>query len=351
MLLATGLCFRTESLLFKPTQRMQPPTGHAASSSPDRRLILLRRMAWLCAVLVLSITSLSAFIRLTKAGLGCEPWPQCYAQRQLSPQQELPPVGTAEAAARLAHRTIATAALLLVILMVMTTLTTRPLLWPEGRMALGLLVLALFLAVLGRWTANARVPAVTLGNLLAGLAMFALSVRLALACGRMTDTGSPAQSQLSRWAWLAGAVLVVQIALGGLVSAGHAGLSCPQLTGCDVSGASWQAFNPWHTPQPDAAQPTHPAGAGVHALHRAGALLTAGVLLPLGLLAWRHGRRSAAVLVLGLLLTQGVLGATLILDGLPLAAALAHNVAAALLLAVVLTLAGRGSAAPLSPRL
>ncbi len=328
---------------------MQQPTANSASPAPDRRLTLLRRMAWLCAALVLVITSLSAFIRLTKAGLGCEPWPQCYAQSQLVPQQEPPPVGAAEAAARLAHRTIATAALLLILLMVMTTLTTRPLLWPEGRMALGLLGLALFLAVLGRWTANARVPAVTLGNLLAGFAMFALSVRLAQACGRMPDAG--VQPRLARWAWLAGTVLLAHIALGGLVSAGQAGLSCPQLTGCDVSGASWQAFNPWHTPQPDAAQPIHPAGAGVHALHRAGALIVAAVLLPLGLLAWRHGRRGTAAMVLGLLAAQGVLGATLVLGGLPLAAALAHNVVAALLLAVVLALAGRGLAAPLSPRL
>lgn len=330
---------------------MQQPTGNSASPPSDRRLTLLRRMAWLCAALVLVITSLSAFIRLTKAGLGCEPWPQCYAQSQLASQQQPPPVGAAEAAARLAHRTIATAALLLILLMAMTTLATRPLLWPEGRMALGLLVLALFLAVLGRWTANARVPAVTLGNLLAGFAMFALSVRLALACGRVSGVDWPVPPRLTRWAWLAGTVLLAHIALGGLVSAGQAGLSCPQLAGCDLSDASWQAFNPWYTPQPDATQPTHPAGAGVHALHRAGALIVAAVLLPLGLLAWRHGRRVAAAMVLGLLAVQAVLGATLVLGGLPLAAALAHNVVAALLLAVVMTLAGRGHAAPLSPRL
>jgi len=313
-------------------------------------------MAWLCAALVLAITSLSAFIRLTKAGLGCEPWPQCYVQSQLPPQQEPPPAGAAEAAARLAHRTIASATLLLILLMAMTTLTTRPLLWPEGRMTLGLLVLVLFLAVLGRWTANARVPAVTLGNLLAGFAMFALSVRLALTCGRTPDAGSLAQSQLTRWAWLAGTVLLAHIALGGLVSAGQAGLSCPQLSGCDVSDASWQAFNPWHTPQPDAAHPTHPAGAGVHVLHRVSALIVAAVLLPLGLLAWRHGRRLAGAMLLGLLAAQAMLGATLVLGSLPLAAALAHNVVAALLLAVVLALAGRGARGPtgteaLSPRL
>ena len=65
--------------------------------------------------------------------------------------------------------------------MVMTTLASAPMLWREGRMVLGLLALALFLAILGRWTADSRLPAVVLGNLLAGFALFALSCRLLLA--------------------------------------------------------------------------------------------------------------------------------------------------------------------------
>ena len=55
---------------------------------------------------------------------------------------------------RLVHRVVAVAALLLVLVMVMTCLTTRPLLWREGRLTLALLACTLFLAVLGRWTAQ-----------------------------------------------------------------------------------------------------------------------------------------------------------------------------------------------------
>lgn len=315
-------------------------------------------MAWLCAVMVLVITSLSAFIRLSKAGLGCEPWPQCYGQ-VLRAQQEgaqLPEADTATAAARLAHRVIASSALLLVLVMVMTALASRPALWSQGRMALGLLALALFLAVLGRWTANARIPAVTLGNLLGGFAMFALSVSMALAAGREVAgqvADGAVRASMVRWAWLGAAALVLNVVLGGLVSAGHAGLSCPQLGGCDTSAASWQALDPWQEPRPDAAQPTHPAGAGVHALHRAGGLLVAALLLPLVVAAWRGGRRAAALAVLGLLILQAGLGAGLVLGGLPLAVALAHNMVAALLLAVVLGLATVGSRqeARLSPAL
>lgn len=299
-------------------------------------------MALLCAALILAITSLSAFIRLSRAGLGCEPWPQCYGQSlreapQGTAQPVAGPVAGPVAAARLAHRVVAVAALLLIIMTVMTTLSSAPKLWHEGRMALGLLALALFLAVLGRWTADARVPAVVLGNLLAGFAMFALSCRLVLSTSARPAT-LPAPKG---WVWLAGAVLVAQIALGGWVSTGHAGLSCPELTRCDPSVGTWQALNPWRASVFDSADPTNPAGALVHFLHRAGSLLALAVLLPLGVVAWRRGRRAGAVLVL-LLVVQVALGALLVLGALPLSLALAHNLVAALLLAVLVNLAGAG---------
>lgn len=320
-----------------------------------RRVALLHRMAWICAVLVLVITSLSAFIRLSKAGLGCEPWPQCYGQELRAQQQgaEPAPADAATAAARLAHRVIASTALVLILVMVMTALASRPALWPEGRLTLWLLFLALFLAVLGRWTSDARLPAVTLGNLLGGFALFAVSVRLALATAAPFSTARPASHRLAPWVWLGAAVLMAQVALGGMVSAGNAGLSCAGFGGCDVSAGTWQALNPWVEPLTDAAQPTHPAGALVHVLHRAGALVVVAVLLPLALLAWRSGRRTPAALILLLLGLQGALGAGLVMGSLPLAVALAHNMLAALLLAVLLGLtAPRGHSAPaLSPAL
>ena len=249
-------------------------------------------MALLCAALVLAITSLSAFIRLSRAGLGCEPWPQCYAQslreREPASAQMIPPV---VAAARIAHRVVAVAALLAIIGLVMTTLSSVPMLWREGRIALGLLALALFLAILGRWTADSRLPAVVLGNLLAGFALFALSCRMVMAAS--ARAASPPLP--SAWVAVAGAVLVLQIALGGLVSAGHAGLSCPELFRCDLSTGTWQALNPWHAPTPDAVDAIYPAGALVHFLHRAGSLIVLAVLLPLGVAAWRRGHRGGAL--------------------------------------------------------
>ena len=293
-------------------------------------------MAWACALLVLAITSLSAFIRLSAAGLGCEPWPQCYGEAWRLAGEGLPGVWRRGVdIARMAHRLLAVAALLLIIAMLMATYSKQPVLRREGRMVLWLLALALFLAILGRWTAGARVPAVTLGNLLGGFALFAVSCRLAWT---LNQRPVPAPRWLARWAWTGGVLLVLQVLLGGLVSAGHAGLSCPQLLGCDTAAGSWQLLNPWFEPAFDRTDPTHPAGSLVHALHRAGGWVLAAVLVPLGLVAWRSGRHAGAWLLV-LLALQVAVGAALVLNGLPLAAALVHNMLAALLLAVMLALA------------
>jgi cytochrome c oxidase assembly protein subunit 15 len=306
----------------------------------DRRVMLLRRMAWLCAALVLAVTSLSATIRLDKAGLGCDDWPQCYGQALRDAQRGADATSAqwtqsqGTAVARLVHRVAASTALIIVLVMVMTCFTTRPVLWREGRLALALLSCAVFLTVLGLWTAGARVPAVTIGNLLGGFVMFALCVRLAQSAGRTPARGGA----FVAWAWVGVSLLLAQIALGGLVSASFAGLSCPQLVGCDASGVPWQTLSAWREPVLDPADPTHPAGALAHGLHRTMGLLVGVVVLLLGAAAWRAGRRRDAGLVFALLAAQLALGAGLVVLQLPFGLALLHNLVAALLLAAVLSL-------------
>lgn len=299
--------------------------------TPSRRIALLRTMAIACAVLVLAITSLSAFIRLSRAGLGCEPWPQCQAQMLREAEQGAAAApGPGVTVARLAHRVTAVGALLLVIAMLMTAYATSPPLVRQGRLVLALLALAVFLAVLGRMTADSRLPAVVLGNLLAGLAMFALSWRLVAATAPAAG-GTPLAA---RWVRLALVLLAAQIMLGGLVSAAHAGASCPSLVGCDLGAASWQALNPWHAPDSGAGPG---AGALVHMAHRATGIAAAAALAVLGFAAWRRGRRAGA-LVLALVVLELAAGMALVASATPLALALVHNVLAALLLAAVASL-------------
>jgi cytochrome c oxidase assembly protein subunit 15 len=314
----------------------------------DQRARSLRRVAWLCAALVLAITSLSAFIRLSRAGLDCEPWPQCYGEALRSAQQGVPhsaepPV--AVTAARFAHRFVAVAALVAIVFLLKAAYFTRPVLRRESRLALALLVLAIFLALLGRWSADARVPAVTLGNLLAGFSMLAIGVRLARST-RVAGLFAPrTPAWLASWAWAALAMVALTVALGGVVNAGYASLSCqPALWGCDLAHSSWQALNPWHEPLLAAATPTNPSGALALVAHRVAAVITVLVTLPLGVAAWRAGVRTGGA-VLALLAAQVALGAVLTLAPLHLWAALAHNIVAALLLAALLEIAAGRPAA------
>jgi cytochrome c oxidase assembly protein subunit 15 len=84
----------------------------------------------------------------------------------------------------------------------------------------------------------------------------------------------------------------------------------------------------------------HPARVAIHFVHRLGAIVTALVLGTLAFLTWRRGqtdRLRRAGLALGVILAvQLVLGPLMVLEGLPLVLATAHNgVAALLVLALV----------------
>jgi cytochrome c oxidase assembly protein subunit 15 len=273
-------------------------------NAPDPRLSQLRKLAWACAVLVLAITSLSAFMRLSRAGLGCEPWPQCYAERAAMTPEALEPLdGPAVTTARVLHRVAASTALLLIIFMLVRTFAQQPVLQPQGRLVLGLLALALFLAVLGRMGGASRAPAVGLGNLMAGLAMFALSVRLVQA------SVAPVPGVVSLRGWTMGALglLLLQIALGGLVSVQQLSARCGE--------------------------------AGLCQWHRATALAVLALLVPLGVMAWRRGARGPGAALAALAVAQAGLGLLQLgWPGLPLALGLAHNLIAALLLAALLAL-------------
>jgi heme a synthase len=261
---------------------------------------MLRTMAIACAVLVLAITTLSAFIRLSRGATGCEPSPQCRSAQVQLPQAAAAPSGVI-AAARIAHRIAASAALLLIIGMLMVSHASQPVLRDPGRLVLALLGLALFLAVLGRMGADSRAPAVVLGNLLAGFALFAVNCRLVTLLGSGPRRDAPT---LVRWTWGAVAVLVAQVALGAVASSTGGGL--PDL------------------------------------VHQFASIVLAAVLLPLGYLAWRRGHRAGAAVVV-LVLPELAGGGLLALSPHSLGLALAHNVLAALLLAALVNLVARGA--------
>jgi cytochrome c oxidase assembly protein subunit 15 len=321
--------------------RCSIPHRTTAMDFSARRYTFLRRLALWCAVMLLAVSSLSAYLRLSKLGLGCADWPQCYGQSLRLAQQGVlvsADEQTATAAARLAHRVVASAALLLAITMVLVCFGSRPVMRSEGGLAAALLGLALFLSVLGFWSSGVRVPAVAIGNLLGGFAMLALCARLAFASGPTLAPGS----RLRGWALAAAALLAAQVALGGLVSASFAGLSCTGWGDCSVvavlQGSGLESLNPWREPVLGEPPAVNPDGALAHGLHRYLAAGVALLLVPLGIAAWRRGRRRTAVLLGALLLAQLLTGVLMVQFGLPLSLALLHNLIAAASLATLVLL-------------
>ena len=295
---------------------------------------MLRRLAWVCVALLLLVTSLSAYLRLSKAGLGCADWPQCYGQSLRDLQHGVAVRAdeqTATAAARLVHRIAATGALLLVVMMLLLCVGSRPVLRKEGALAVVLLVLALCLAVLGRWSSDVRVPAVTMANVLGGFAMVALCVRLGVA-------GMPLQvPRLRLWVGVALLVTIVQIALGSLVSASYSALSCSSWADCLVTarGLEWGALNPWREPTLGGVPSVNPNGALANLLHRGLGLSLVALVLPLSVVLLRRGRPRAAAALFVLLVAQAAIGVAMLQGPLPMSFALLHNLLAATLLATL----------------
>jgi cytochrome c oxidase assembly protein subunit 15 len=302
-------------------------------NAADRRPQRVRQMAWLTLWLLVAVTCLSAYLRHSGAGLGCEPWPACFGQGESSAAGAVVVGGQALTVARAAHRVTATLALLLVMAMLVVSAARRPRLAREAALSLCLLVLALSLALLGVFTPGSRLPAVAIGNLLGGFLMLAIAARL---------VAPSAQRGLRAWALGVALLLLVQIALGAFTSAAYAGLACTDLRECieqaRAGGWNWAALNPWREPVLAITTP-NPEGALTQWLHRLGSFVVAPLLACLGVCAWRRGRRVEAAALLCLLASQVALGLVVGSTGLPLVPVLLHNLGTALMLALVLRLA------------
>jgi cytochrome c oxidase assembly protein subunit 15 len=294
-------------------------------------------MRWLvltALLLMLVLTTTSAYIRLAQAGLGCADWPACYGRARLPEAGQLLPQHAHLFWAHALHRFTASSVGMLLVLLVFLgrkefqTMGARLAAWT-------VLALAGFLAVLGIATPS-TLPAVTLGNLLGGMTMVVLLWWL-YQRGRDQSAGA---SHLP--VWVAFAALTLQIALGGLLGARHAALACVTLPAC--SGSWWPATADWRLFNPFLDSPVSNAvAAALEPLvmaHRYGALVVAAILCVLGIGAIRRGGRAAArgwalLCILGL---QLLLGAAMVLANFPLPLALMHNLCAALLLGATVSL-------------
>jgi cytochrome c oxidase assembly protein subunit 15 len=212
--------------------------------------------------------------------------------------------------------------------------------------------LILFQAALGMWTVTLKLkPVIVMAHLLGGMAT--LSLLSWQAFRSKPDTGTHAPS-LRSWVLAGLAILVIQIALGGWTSANYAALACPDFPQC--TGQWWpqtdfrEGFVIWREIGVDyeGGVLDQDARAAIHLAHRMGAIVALLVLLGVAIKASRvAATRSAGFLLGGLVCVQVTLGILNIVLKLPLLNAVAHNGAAALLLATLVWLLHRTSNRPL----
>jgi len=292
---------------------------------------LVRALVWASAVLVLVVNGASAYVRLAQQGVGCDPWPQCYGQTAPQDAGAVPAEDAPHFYVRATHRLAASLAGVLFLAIAFLG-------WNEWKRAgpriaaIKLLVLAAFLAWLGRYTPS-LVPAVTIGNVVAGMATFA--VLAWLAAWRPAAAGSPprgcATGPFGRLIAAALVVGVVQVGLGALANARYVAAACDGFPSCGgawwppAGGAGFDIFAATTVPLVAAEE----AGRqGVQLAHRLGAVVLAAAAALIAAAAFRRerGPRAAAALLLALVAVQFVLGAVIAGTGAPLATAVAHNV-------------------------
>lgn len=299
----------------------------SADPTLARRRRAVTALAWAVVAAMLATVALSAYMRLVQAGVGCSPWPACFAQGAAAEAG----ASMGLALARLLHRVVASLVLVLTLLLVLITLATRPRMKAQGASALALLLLTLALAALGVTMRGSTAPPVVLGNLLGGFAMFALCLRLALA-SRDDAAGHGGLRRPAGWALLA---LLLAIVLGALASATALPPSCDGWRECleaaRVAGWDWQIVNPWFAPTTGAGPGVLQRDAWLQLLHRGAGLLALLTLLRLDWAAWRQ-RAHAGTTPLAVLVALELLLLASALLPVGLAQALAHNLAAALLL-------------------
>ena len=296
----------------------------------ERLARLVGALAALAAALTLVVITVSALLRLAQAGLGCEPWPQCYGIALATGW--LAPV-------RATHRISALVVALVVLMMFMLAANGGRATARLAVIAGAALAMIVFLTGIGIITPGTRLPAIALANLVGGMTLLALLWWLFL---EARATGRRSNGRIGALALIALPLLVAQIGLGALTHATFGSASCPTLAGCAASDwlpqLSAAAFDPFRPAAGVAGHSLpHADAAAVHMTHRVLALAVAAWL---AMVAWRAWRvpvtRASGMALAAALALQIATGALLVVLQLPLAAAVVHNVAASLLLAALI---------------
>lgn len=373
------------------------------------------RIAWFTVALTLCVIVFGAFVRLSDAGLSCPDWPTCYG-RAAWPQaadevadhaaSAIRPFETHKAWREQVHRHLAATLGVLVLGLALIAVRRRRFgiaqvigasllvglaipLYMQGHVmaALGIaalgealllfaalrwsnidlaraavltLAVVIFQALLGKWTVTMLLkPVIVMGHLLGGMLTFSLLLWMAwrATVRPIVLVDAPV---LRRWVIAAIALLGVQIALGGWVSANYAALACgaggwttaethwidfPKCVGAWLPDGDYrEGFVLWRGVGVDYEGGVLDGAAriAIQMAHRMMAIVVSLYLVAFVVRLLRTpGLRSWAVTLALLLVAQVSLGILNVKLALPLWTAVLHNAGAALLLFVLVSLLAR----------
>jgi cytochrome c oxidase assembly protein subunit 15 len=323
----------------------------------------MNSLAKISLLLVILLVSLSAYLRLAHSGIGCADWPECYGHigdttavsqpdtSENAYQRMVEQANKPLAWATPLHRLVASVLGLLILFLAFIALRRKK----QRIIALTLLGLTVFLAVLGTRSGSLHSPAVVMGNLLGGFSMLGLLGWMVFSPGSRVQPKIQPEAQaearakagsVKHMVILAIIVLSIQIVLGGLTSANFAATSCQTLPDCHGSWLPGSALlTAFDISRQHAVTPMGQAIGGeerlaIHKAHRIGAVITLAMILLAALTALRTGARyrTTAIVILALVTLEFSVGIAAILTSLPISLAVAHNWLAGLILLSLLRL-------------
>ena len=311
---------------------------------------LFINLARVGTVLAFVVVTLGAWVRLTDAGLGCPDWPGCYRQVIVSESiatdpdvahlTEMRPLEAGKAWREMIHRYFASTLGLICVILAGIAIRNRKQPGQPLALPLALVGLVVLQGLLGMWTVTLLLkPIIVVAHLLGGISVLALLFSL----GRFRIRPLVVGPGIRRLGVAAAAALILQISLGGWTSSNYAALACPDFPTCQTQ--LWpevadfdEAFVLWRGIGIDyeGGVLDHPARVAIHFTHRLGAVLAALLLAGYGLALLRQpGGAPSGGAILAVLGVQLSLGIGIVLLGVPLPVAVAHNGVAALLLLTV----------------